>query len=1478
VDLTAEDTQLDFQYRAPMTVVIAGFPEVDCSALGVPILDQGKRLPLTIRAFERYGDGDCPVDSGIVTITDEILDIEGAPVEIPLRNGVATYTTIANTPNVFAGRVDGQGNRRDYQKALTAVVEAEGLTPVVQTHWVLVTGRRPRTGSFVAVSQGIPIHILHDPPGDGSSSFLEEGESRCVEISEAHMGLGSTGVTFQVKAGVKFEAGSPFWSTDTEAGIKSGLKFDVGVRGTDTGATRICVTTRERISTSNDERFIGGDSDVFVGVSLNILFAKSDEVAVENCRVVTSQSIAIGGPSRDPFASTFLFTEDHIRNGEIPQLRELAEHSTRREFFTSAADNWQSILDRNDRNKRDSEFERNLSVAAGASYEFSTTTDTTARSIHEIDVFANLEVSLGFGFEVAGSGVSSQWVNKIEYEYQSITDTGTTHGITTGYTLSDNDRGDFFSVNVKRDPAYGTPVFDMVSGTSSCPWEPWKDAAGAFVSRKRDQARLQITPVGNVLDVAPDDVARFILTLANASETDEVRGYYLQLVEASNPGGATLLVGGTFLTQLPYFLAPNESHSLELNVRRGPNRYAYDDLTLRLVPICQWEEYLAGGALQLASEVVFDVGFRAPCTDISLDTPESGWVVRKSSPPTLPLRVSGYDLLEQTLASVLLEYRLAGEPQWTPIATIARPQLDAHETVNWTPPTVDGEYEIRAATSCTGRGTNHSLVSMGTVDRKPPRPLGQPQPSDGVLAFGEDISVTFDETILCSSVTDATVQVRVLDPAVPADTVVSATLTCDGRKVVVTPQAERLALLEGRRLRVRVGGILDRAGNPLETATGETSIAWEFVVRQNAFAWAEQSITRIVPFRRPGSIVTKLSNGTLQSRTFEIRNVPTSWLGTPTPSAGTLIPGEVVDVVFPIQPDVAIGVLAGEPRAVVLEGGIPVITSALSITIDVRCVAPDWSPLAAGFENSMTIVAEVASPDTTGDRLAAYVGNQLRGAASPQRVNALNRTLYFLTVLGNRSGGETVRFEFYDGAGCLVYGATNRTVPFVADGTAGTPTAPIALAPSQQAPSGVQAIAVSQGWTWVSLNRASATDMSVNGVLASLNPASGDVIKSQTQFASFEPAAGWTGTLSTVNTSSGYQLRLAEPGQISHEGAAVDPATTPVPLAVGWNLIGYTPDFPLCVDNAFASISPKEGDLIKAQDGFAQYVAGNVRRWIGNLREMEPGRAYRLLLASGSTPTGRPNSFFYPATDDAPCPPLGSQPVPLAGTPAGRIEGARDGGSGAGSPGWNVDPHAFQYSMTITGVVRREQAPLAGSGHLVAAFVGGELRGVAPLQYVDPLGRAYAFLMVHGDELDHAAVELRFWDAGLDQVFAIQQTLAFEPDRVLGSLGAPAEWDVTDSPIEIEMGPPIAFELRQNFPNPPDRAGTTVEFAIPNEQHVALKLYDLSGREVKSLVDGVRPAGRHRVPIETRDLATGVYMYRLTAGSFTRTHKMAIVR
>lgn len=93
----------------------------------------------------------------------------------------------------------------------------------------------------------------------------------------------------------------------------------------------------------------------------------------------------------------------------------------------------------------------------------------------------------------------------------------------------------------------------------------------------------------------------------------------------------------------------------------------------------------------------------------------------------------------------------------------------------------------------------------------------------------------------------------------------------------------------------------------------------------------------------------------------------------------------------------------------------------------------------------------------------------------------------------------------------------------------------------------------------------------------------------------------------------------------------------------------------------------------------------------------------------------------------------------------------------------------------------------------------------------------------------------------------------------------------------FDSGVPTAFALNQNYPNP-FNPSTEIRFALPEAIHVQLTIYDVSGREVTRLVDRQMSAGFHAVTWDAENLPSGIYLYRISAGSFSESRTMTFLK
>jgi len=95
--------------------------------------------------------------------------------------------------------------------------------------------------------------------------------------------------------------------------------------------------------------------------------------------------------------------------------------------------------------------------------------------------------------------------------------------------------------------------------------------------------------------------------------------------------------------------------------------------------------------------------------------------------------------------------------------------------------------------------------------------------------------------------------------------------------------------------------------------------------------------------------------------------------------------------------------------------------------------------------------------------------------------------------------------------------------------------------------------------------------------------------------------------------------------------------------------------------------------------------------------------------------------------------------------------------------------------------------------------------------------------------------------------------------------------------IKIDLGTPEKFELSQNYPNPFNPT-TTISFSLPESGNVKLTLYNLIGQVLGTIVNEYKESGIHTINFDGSELNSGIYIYKLQAGSFVETKKMILMK
>lgn len=115
------------------------------------------------------------------------------------------------------------------------------------------------------------------------------------------------------------------------------------------------------------------------------------------------------------------------------------------------------------------------------------------------------------------------------------------------------------------------------------------------------------------------------------------------------------------------------------------------------------------------------------------------------------------------------------------------------------------------------------------------------------------------------------------------------------------------------------------------------------------------------------------------------------------------------------------------------------------------------------------------------------------------------------------------------------------------------------------------------------------------------------------------------------------------------------------------------------------------------------------------------------------------------------------------------------------------------------------------------------------------------------------------------------------PDGALTYRVTKSIFDIPTGIAGTQAEIPNSYELSQNYPNP-FNPSTSISFSLPAADNVSIKVYDVMGREVRTLINGQMQAGTHNTVFEASGLASGVYVYKITAGDYTATKKMVLMK
>ncbi|WP_406682777.1 T9SS type A sorting domain-containing protein [Seonamhaeicola sp. MEBiC1930] len=441
----------------------------------------------------------------------------------------------------------------------------------------------------------------------------------------------------------------------------------------------------------------------------------------------------------------------------------------------------------------------------------------------------------GIGVQSVTSGFASQAIDANLSEEQTST-------LNISYTLKDNDLNNVLSVDIVNLFDGNGPIFATVGGRTSCPYEGaeksnfYNDAVWAayfqavvdagpfgvpdytvmplpeaekvdlsFATQSIEVPAISVE-VASISNIPESNNAEFKLILENNTITETDSYFELIVDNTTNPYNADINISqnGTVVfvpygQKVPYTLTLGKSVS-DVN--------DYENIKIILQSRCD--------PVNVFDTVEISASFVPSCTEVAVKAPLDNWVYNvdaaynnDGSTNPLSINLSEYNQAFNNFRKIDLEYRLATSPNWTRLHTYYNTQVFYDEAVANSeteislitdaevifafdiagPQLQDGNYEIRARSTCTNDTEFISEVISGSVDLRSPQQFGTPLPTDGILGPGEDLRVSFNENIFYNSAV-STIEIKGETNQLPIDHSVS--LRFEGANNNATIESPRL--------------------------------------------------------------------------------------------------------------------------------------------------------------------------------------------------------------------------------------------------------------------------------------------------------------------------------------------------------------------------------------------------------------------------------------------------------------------------------------------------------------------------------------------------------------------------------------------------------------------------------------------------------------------------------------------------------------
>jgi len=496
----------------------------------------------------------------------------------------------------------------------------------------------------------------------------------------------------------------------------------------------------------------------------------------------------------------------------------------------------------------------------------------------------------------------------------------------------------------------------------------------------------------------------------------------------------------------------------------------------------------------------------------------------------------------------------------------------------------------------------------------------------------------------------------------------------------------------------------------------------------------------------------------------------------------------------------------------------------------------EWEINPQDYDYDGTIIAMVMVEGKAEESgfLAVFSGDQCRGIAPATYYAPSNHYIFRLDCYSDNLSGDILTFRYYDTEEDLVINM-DRSVDFVPGMTIGTSEDPLKLTKgillTQTHPS---------GWSWFSVNTI-LDNMSLSFILPDVTD--GDYIKSQVSSATYYAGYGWFGSLTEIDPTELYKIKLKNGCITEYYGSPVDVSATPIPVSSGWNWIGFLPQGSMPLNTALSTLSISNLDYIKSQTSSATFYSGY--GWFGSLASMAPYQGYMIKVANSGT-------LYYDGS------------------------GKKGGQISEQDEQIQFDYRQYQYNGSVTARIILDGVSKGSINDSLYAFVNNEIRGVVEGKLFPPTQNWVFSLMVYSNLTKGETISFKYYDSVNKKYYPCSETLPFTSDMVIANAENPFELHASaTSAIEEEV---IVTEPEMHiYPNPFEY-NLNIDYSLFEKNRVRITIYDTFGNPVRILLDQMQEPGDYQVRWDSDLPSAGTYFIKLQTGKTQKIRKAILLR